>query len=227
MSLMLVDFDSLDSVRTFAADFKHQHDRLHVLINNAGVYRSEREESKDGYERTFQINHLAPFLLTNLLLDRLRESAPARIVNVSSGAERQGVMDFDDLHGAMKYSGVKAYCQSKLANVLFAYELARRMEGSDVAANSLEPGVVRTNFARDASGFFALMVKVSRPFMLSPKKGAEAVVHLASSPEVEDVSGQHFAKKEVRKSLTDSYDRDSAVRLWQVSEELTGLNQEA
>ena len=157
--------------------------RLDVLVNNVGGYWATRHETVDGLERTFAVNHLAPFLLTNLLLDRLRASAPARVVTVSSGAQAMGRIDLDDLQGARGYNGQRAYNQSKLANVLFTYELARRLEGSGVTANALHPGVVRTAFGQEDSGrWMRLMLPVVRPFMKTPERGADTSVLLASSP---------------------------------------------
>jgi retinol dehydrogenase 14 len=223
VDLMLADVSSQEQLRRLADEFKEAYPRLDVLINNAGVFRSKRITTADGLEMTFAINHLAYFLLTNLLLDVLKASAPSRIVNVSSGDHGNGTIDFDDLQGEKGYKGAKAYSQSKLANVLFTYELARRLEGTGVTANCLHPGVVRTNFGSGVSGVFGFMVRALRPLMKSPEKGAETSIYLASSPEVESLSGRYFVKKAEARSSDVSYDERLARRLWEVSAELTNL----
>jgi retinol dehydrogenase 14 len=223
VDLMLADISSQEEIRRLADEFKEAYPRLDVLINNAGVFRSKRITTADGIETTFAVNHLAYFLLTNLLLDVLKASAPSRIVNVSSGAQSNGIIDFDDLQGEKGYKGTKAYSQSKLANVLFTYELARRLEGTGVTANCLHPGAVRTNFGSGSSGVFGLMVRALRPLMISPEKGAETSIYLASSPEVEGLSGRYFVKKAEARSSDKSYDAGLARRLWDVSTELTNL----
>ena len=220
-----VDLASLESVRSFAKAFSEKFPHLHVLVNNAGIYQSRRIVTEDGFESTFAINHLAHFLLTNLLLESLKGSAPSRIVNVTSEAHRTGHVNFDDLQGERRYWGMKSYPQSKLANVLFTYELARRLKGTEVTANCVHPGTVRTNFGRNSGGFMALAVRIFAPFMLSPEDGAKTVVWLASSPEVEHVTGMYFEKQSERKSTKESYDLNVARRLWEVSSELTGLAQ--
>ena len=198
--------------------------RIDVLVNNVGGYWSTRHVTADGLEHTFALNHLAPFLLTNLLLERLQESAPARVVTVSSNAHTQGRIDFDDLQGENSYSGSRAYNQSKLANLLFTYELARRLQGSPVTANALHPGVVRTSFgAEDPGTVQRVFVPLARPFMLSTEKGAATSVLLASDPELEGVNGAFFSKGKPRKSSKDSYDRPTAAQLWKVSADLTGV----
>ena len=222
VELMLADLASLDSVRQLAADFRARHPQLHVLVNNAGSYNVQRSETKDGFETTFGVNHLAYVLLTNLLLDVLKASAPARIINVSSASHRGATINFDDLHGNDGYRGMAAYGQSKLANVLFTYEVARRLEGTGVTANSLHPGVVMTNFGHNNTGIlgslFGVFHAVARPFLLSPEQGAETSIYLASSPEVEGVTGKYFVKKQPVQSNEVSYDTEVAQRLWQVSE---------
>jgi NAD(P)-dependent dehydrogenase (short-subunit alcohol dehydrogenase family) len=219
--LALVDLASLESVRSFAKEFRQRFPHLHVLVNNAGIYASKRVLTVDGFESTFAINHLSHFLLTNLLLDLLKANAPSRIVNVASEAQRGGHINFGDLQGMHNYWGMKSYPQSKLANVLFTYELARRLEGTGVTANCVHPGTVRTNFGRQNGGIMAVMVRIFSPFMLSPKEGAKTVIWLASSPEVEHISGKYFVKQSERKSSKESYDLNIASRLWEVSSELT------
>jgi retinol dehydrogenase-14 len=223
VDLMLADVSSQEEIRRLADEFKEAFPRLDVLINNAGVFRSKRITSADGIEMTFAINHLAYFLLTNLLLDVLKASAPSRIVNVSSGEQRNATIDFDNLQGEKGYKGPKAYSQSKLATVLFTYELARRLEGTGVTANCLHPGVVGTNFGSGVSGVSGFMVRALTPLMKSPEKGAETSIYLASSPEVEGVSGRYFVKKAEARSSDVSYDERLARRLWEVSAELTNL----
>jgi retinol dehydrogenase-14 len=223
VDLMLADVSSQEEIRRLAEEFKEAYPRLDVLINNAGVFRSKRITSADGIEMTFAVNHLAYFLLTNLLLDALKASAPSRIVNVSSGDHSNATIDFDDLQGEKGYKGAKAYSQSKLANVLFTYELARRLEGTGITANCLHPGVVGTNLGSGVSGVFGFMVRALRPLMKSPEQGAETSIYLASSPEVEGLSGRYFVKKAEARSSDKSYDKRLARRLWEVSAELTNL----
>jgi NAD(P)-dependent dehydrogenase (short-subunit alcohol dehydrogenase family) len=175
-------------------------------------------------ERTFALNHLAPFLLTHLLLDRLTLSAPARVVTVASNAQAQGRIDFDDLQGLMSYSGSRAYSQSKLANVMFNYELARRLQGSAVTANALHPGVVSTSFgAEDPATVQRVFIPLLRRFMKTPAQGAATSINLASAPDLEKVSGRYFADSKPRRSAQRSYDEAAAARLWQVSADLVGL----
>lgn len=207
---------SLEQVRMVADEVKQRFDRLDVLINNAGVMTSSRQESEDGYELTFAVNHLAHFLLTNLLLDLLRASAPARIITVSSMVHASGEIRFDDLQMRRGYSGYRAYAQSKLANVLFTYELARRLDGSGVTANALHPGVIATK-----------LLHVSFSGGGPIEQGAEMPVFLATSPEVASTSGQYFSSRRPERSSSLSYDEQLQKRLWDVSEELTGLKSES
>jgi retinol dehydrogenase 14 len=224
VDLMLADLSSQQEVRMLADEFKETYPRLDVLVNNAGLFRSERITTADGLETTFAVNHLAYFLLTNLLLDTLKASAPSRIVNVSSGDHASGTIDFDDLQKEKGYKGAKAYSQSKLANVLFTHELARRLEGTGVSANCLHPGVVGTNLGSGVSGVFGFTVRAAMgPLMKSPEKGAETSVYLASSPEVEGLSGGYFVKKAEARSSDLSHDERLARRLWEVSADLTNL----
>ncbi len=224
VDLMLADLSSMQSVRQLAQEFLAKYQKLHVLVNNAGIFLPKRVVTADGLEATFTTNHLGHFLLTNLLLDLLKASAPSRIINITSDAHKGAEIDFDDLMGEKKFSGFKAYGQSKLANVLFTYELARRLEGTGVTVNCLHPGVVRTGFGKDAGGLFAFGLRVIGPFMMSPEKAAGAAVYLASSPELESVTGKHFVKGKEEESSKESYDQAAAERLWQVSAELTKLH---
>jgi NAD(P)-dependent dehydrogenase (short-subunit alcohol dehydrogenase family) len=197
---------------------------LDVLVNNAGGMSLTRRESVDGLEMTLALNHLSYFSLTNLLLPLIRQSAPARIVNVASDAHQGGMIDFDDLQYQKRYSGWRAYQQSKLANILFTYELARRLEGSRVTANTLHPGFVRTNFFQDWGGWIGFITKLGASIIaLTPEQGARTSIYLASSREVEGVTGQYFVKEKPVRSSTRSHDRAVAQRLWQVSEEMTGI----
>ena len=221
---MVADLSSQDSVREFAHDFKARYKNLHVLINNAGIFLPKRVSTVDGLEATLATNHLGHFLLTNLLLDVLKASAPSRIINITSSAHRGTEMNFEDLQGEKKYSGYHAYSQSKLANVLFTYELARQLEGTRVAVNCLHPGVVRTGFGKDQTGLMSVLVRIGSPFMMSPEKSAKAVIYLATSPELEGVSGKHFSRGKEERSSTESYDAASAERLWKISAELTKLD---
>jgi NAD(P)-dependent dehydrogenase (short-subunit alcohol dehydrogenase family) len=228
VQLVVFDLADLSSVRQGADEILEQAPRMDVLVNNAGLVLTERAETVDGLEATFAINHLGPFLLTNLLLDRLRASSPARIVNVASTAHRtarKGI-PFDDLQSERRYAGMRVYGQSKLANMLFTVELARRLRGDGVTANSLHPGTVRTGYGADgdARGLLAFGIRISAPFFLSPAKGARTSVYLASSPEVAEVSGEYFVKCAPRRPKPWARDPDAARRLWQVSEELVGLS---
>ena len=224
VDVFVADMSSQAEVRRLAGEVLSAYPRLDVLLNNVGGFWSHRHATADGLEHTFALNHLAPFLLTNLLLERLIASAPARIVTVSSGAQAMGRIDFDDLMGERTYSGQRAYNQSKLANVMFTYELARRLEGTGVSATALHPGITNTAFsADDPARAFAPIVALMRPFMRSPERGADTAVYLASSPEVDGVTGRYFADRKVKKSHESSYDTATTARLWRVSAELVGL----
>jgi len=226
VDVFAADMSSQAEVRRLAEDILAAYPRLDVLVNNAGGFWSHRHVTADGLEHTFALNHLAPFLLTSLLLERLMKSAPARIVTVSSGAQSMGKIDFDDLMGERKYSGQTAYNQSKLANVMFTYELARRLAGTGVTANALHPGMTNTSFsAEDPSRAFAPLVMVMRPFMKKPERGADTPVYLASSPAAEGLTGQYFANRAAKKSNESSYDSAATGRLWAVSADLVGINQ--
>jgi NAD(P)-dependent dehydrogenase (short-subunit alcohol dehydrogenase family) len=219
--LLTADLASQSSIRTLAQDVHRRTDRLHVLINNAGVICLTRRLSVDGIETTLAVNHLAPFLLTQLLEDLLLAGIPSRVVTVASGAHRVGKIDFDDLQGERRYSGFLAYAQSKLANVLFTYELSRRLSGRQLTANCLHPGAVDTHLWRESRGLLHLAIRAARPFFLTAEQGAAGLIDLASSPALEGVSGKYFAKgREVRSSRA-SYDTDGARRLWEVSASLT------
>jgi NAD(P)-dependent dehydrogenase (short-subunit alcohol dehydrogenase family) len=224
VSFLVADLSSQQEVRRLAEEVQRRYDRLDVLINNAGLIFMKRQESVDGIEMTFALNHLGPFLLTNLLLDLLRASGAARIITVSSTAHQMARMNFADLEGKQRYRGFRAYSQSKLANILFTNELAKRLRGSPLTANCLHPGVVATNFLANNGGLYRSIVRpLTNLISISPEKGAETSIYLASSPEVEGVSGQYFVKKRPARSAPWSYNEADWQRLWQVSEEMTHL----
>ncbi len=217
------DFSSQRAVRTVASRISDAMPRLNVLVNNAGLMLRERVLTEDGIETTFAVNHLAYFLLAGLLAPALLAGSPSRVVNVSSRAHLSGTLRFDDLMGIHGYDGWQAYAQSKLANVAFTYELARRLAGTGVTANCLHPGVVGTNIGHAGPSWIRFGIKLVRPFLLSPARGAATSIHLASSPEVEGVTGKYFVGRREERTSDESYDRALAARLWKVSEELTGL----
>jgi NAD(P)-dependent dehydrogenase (short-subunit alcohol dehydrogenase family) len=219
---LLADLSSQEQVRQLASQFLQRHPRLDVLINNAGGLWFEHRLTPDGQERTFAVNHLAYFLLTRLLLETLKASAPSRIVNVASGAHRGVTIPFDDLTGQHRYNGWRRYKQTKLANILFTCELARRLDGTGVTANALHPGWVATGFGKDNGWMGRLLRAAAGLFALSPEAGARTVVYLASSPEVAGVSGRYFVREKAVSSSAASYDEEVARRLWEVSEQLTG-----
>jgi len=217
------DLSCQAEVRRLATEVLAAYPRLDVLVNNVGGFWAHRHVTADGLERTFALNHLAPFLLTNLLLERLESTAPARVVTVASNAQAMGRIAFDDLQGAQDYVGSRAYNQSKLANVMFTYELARCLAGTGVTANALHPGVVRTGFgAEDPS----LLTRAAMPFLRflkTPAQGALTSIYLASSADVEGISGRYFANRTPKSSNKLSYDATAASRLWDVSADLVGL----
>ncbi len=218
---LLADYSDLQQVRDMAGAFNEQYSRLDVLVNNAGAFFNRRRPTPYGVEMTFVVNHLAPFLLTNLLLETLKSSAPARILNLSSDAHKQGTMDFDDLGFERGYFGIKAYGRSKLATNLFTYELARRLAGTGITVNAVHPGHVATDIWKNDFSFIGPALKwATGLFSLSPEQGADNSIYLASSPEVEGVTGKYFVKREAVPSAPLSYDEDVARQLWDVSENL-------
>ena len=226
VALLVADLSSQASVRQLVDDFKGRYQHLHVLVNNAGTFHSKRSVTVDGVESHFAVNYLAPFLLTNLLLDALQASAPARVVNVAGDCHRKATINFDDLMSEKDYDGMRANNQAKLALVLFTYELARRLDGTGVTAHCLHPGAVATGAPLkdpDFSPFGRFMYKLVKLFFLSPKKGAETSIYLASSPEVEAITGKYFIKKRAVASSPESYDEPLARRLWEVSGELVSV----
>jgi NAD(P)-dependent dehydrogenase (short-subunit alcohol dehydrogenase family) len=223
ISLALADFASQAELRRLAAELLAAHPAIHVLVNNAGVIHTSKTQTADGYEAVFGVNHLAPFLLTNLLLPRLRASAPSRIVTVASDAHRFAKLDFDNLQGEKGWSFPRQYGLSKLANILFSYELARRLEGSRVIASCMHPGAVGTSFGTNNGWFARLVMAMGRPFLLTPAQGADTAVWLASSPEAEGAAGRYYVKRRDTRSNDVSYDREAQRRLWELSEKWTGL----
>jgi retinol dehydrogenase 14 len=224
VSHLLCDFSSQADIRRLAEDVKARLDRLDVLVNNAGAVNKKRGVTVDGIETTFAVNHLGYFLLTNLLLDLLARSAPARIVTVASAAHRQGTLDFSDLGYERGYAIMRAYSRSKLANVLFAAELARRLDGAGVTSNSLHPGTVATNIWSGAPAWAKPLIQLFfRPFFLSVKEGAATIVQLAASPELEGVTGKYFEKGKTVTPAPLARDEALAKQLWKVSAEMVEL----
>jgi retinol dehydrogenase 14 len=225
VDVFVADLSAQAEVRRLASEVRQALPRLDVLVNNVGGFWNTRHLTVDGLERTFALNHLAPFLLTHLLVDRLVESAPSRVVTVSSDAQRLGRIDFADLQGERSWSGQRAYNQSKLANVLFTYELARRLRGSGVTANVLHPGIVRTGFGSEDPGRIQRVIMPFAPLMMkTPERGALTSIHLASSPELGGGTGQFFVNSRPRRSSKRSYDEADARRLWEVSARLVGVD---
>ncbi len=222
---LIADLSSMAQVRQLAQSYRQKHAHLHVLINNAGAIFANRLVTADGYERTFALNHLSYFLLTNLLLDMIKSDAPARIVNVSSRAHERSQLNFDDLQNERMYpyGGYRAYGQSKLANVLFTYELARRLAGTGVTVNALHPGTVATGFGVNNRGAMRLGMQIFHQFALTPMQGADTVVYLASSPEVEGITGKYWTLRKQVQSSPESYDEEAQKRLWTLSTQLVGL----
>ena len=220
----IADLSSQQAIRQLSDDFKARHQRLDVLVNNAGALMLSRQESVDGIEMTFALNHLSYFLLTNLLLDVLESSSPSRIVNVSSDSHQGSHLDFEDLQIQNMYRGYKAYGRSKLSNLLFTYELSRRLEGTGVTVNALHPGLVATGFMATNNGLRGWVYNFFvRRVGRSVEKGAQTITYLATSSDVEGVSGGYFIDAGIVDSSPASYDKDASLQLWQVSEELTGL----
>ncbi len=216
IELFPCDLSVLKSVHDFTLAFKQKYNRLHILINNAGIWAKHFGTTSDGIERTFAINHLAPFLLTNLLLDVMKQSAPARIINLSSIAHKMGTIDFDDLEGRKKFSLMKSYGQSKLANILFTKKLAKDLKEFNITANCVHPGGVRTELFQEMSWLLRMMTQL---VLISPEKGAETSIYLATSDEVQNITGEYFAKKKIRKPIDEACNMDIAEQLWKVSED--------
>lgn len=218
---LAADLSSQREIRDLARRYCEKYNRLDVLVNNAGGFYMKRYLTEDQIELTWALNHLSYFLLTNLLLDLLKTSAPSRVINVSSNAHLGGSIKFNNLEGKQGYSGWPAYAQSKLANILFTFELARRLEGSGVTANVLHPGFVATGFGKNNPGLINVLMRLAHLFAISPEEGAKTGVYLATSPEVEGVTGQYFIKQKSVQAAKTAYDRYTARRLWKVSEKMT------
>jgi NAD(P)-dependent dehydrogenase (short-subunit alcohol dehydrogenase family) len=219
--IMKCDLSCFDSIREFAAGFRERFDCLHILINNAGIWELGKRESADGIELNFAVNHLGPFLLTCLLLDELRRGAPSRIINVSSRYHRWWKFDFNDPESRKFYFSIKSYGRSKLANILFTRHLAELVREDGITVNSLHPGLVATDIFR---GLPLLFRRVACLFLLSPRRGARTITYLATSPGVNEVTGEYFYLEKKRKPSRAARDRESAEKLWQISREYTGLD---
>jgi NAD(P)-dependent dehydrogenase (short-subunit alcohol dehydrogenase family) len=223
---LVADLASLQDTRRLAQEFTARHKQLHLLVNNAGLSLRHRLESRDGFELMFAVNHLAHFLLTNLLLDTIVASAPARIISVSSGLHKYSKLDFADLQMTHKFSAMRGYGVSKLANIMFTYELARRLAGRGVTVNTMNPGMTATNIGMEEGGIFSASKKLMDRIMgHSAEQGADTVVFLAASPEVAGVSGKYFEKRKAVASSATTYDDDACRKLWEISAELVGLKQ--
>jgi retinol dehydrogenase 12 len=218
----IADLASMEQVRGLAGRLASL-ERIDVLINNAGLVLRQRRVTTDGFEHVFAVNHLAPFLLTNLLLPNLTASAPARVITVTSHAHTAARLDLGDLNLERGWDSWRSYANSKLANILFTRELARRLEGTGVTANCAHPGVVRTRFGHDASPLLKAGITIARPFMLSPQRGADTIVYLASSPEVAGHTGGYYVKRKRREPSAAAHDDTAARELWEISEDLSGL----
>ncbi len=218
--MLIADLAVQSAIRRAAEEFLSKHSRLDVLINNAGIGARERKLTPDGIEETFAVNHLAYFLLTNLLLPALEAAAPSRIINVSSEAHRNVTLDFDDLQGEKRFAGFRSYSITKLCNILFTYELVRRLGGTRVTANVLHPGYLSTAIFRQTPAFFRLLVRLTAG---KPEKGAAAIAHLATDANLENVSGKYFRVGKEAQSSPASYDAEIAKRLWDLSAKLTGV----
>ncbi len=220
VDLLVADLSLLAEVRRAASEFQQKYAQLHILIHNAGGANHERIVTSEGFEMTFATNYLAPFLLTELLLDMLKASAPARVINVSSTAHTSGKINFADLQGEKSYGMWRAYGQAKLALILFTYELASQLQGTGVTVNALHPGVIASNFGANLGSVLRFGWKIASPFMLTPEQGAQTTLFLATSPEVEGVTGKYFSASKEKKSSPRSYDAETRARLWQVTSEL-------
>ena len=227
VELMLCDLSSQNSIFDFTSKFKNKYDRLNVLINNAGILLNKKTISVDGIENTFAINHLGPFILTNSLLNLLKSSSPSRIINVSSSAHYRANFDIDNLQGEKKYSSFDAYCKSKLYNVLFTYELSRKLAGSNVTVNCLHPGFIPTKLFTNSSFFYQVIVKILSPILIDAKSGSETSTYLATSKDVENITGKYFVKCKPKKSSKISYDKSTSKNLWNLSEKLVNYNKSA
>ena len=224
VDLMICDLSSMSAIRDFAASFRNKYNRLDVLINNAGAVISRREATEEGFERTLAVNYLAPFLLTHELLPQLKESTPSRVINLSSGLAQRVNLNLDDLQSESSYKSRKVYGSAKLMLQMYTYEIARQLEDTGVSVNVVLPGFVATNLGRSSGSFSSkIMFGMMKPFQLSPKEGAETSVYVASSSEIEGISGKCFSKKEEKETSELSYDLDLQKQLWTTTTGLLGL----
>jgi retinol dehydrogenase-12/retinol dehydrogenase-13 len=227
LECMTLDLLSNDSIKSFVREFNSKYDRLDVLINNAGAGFHNRELTVDGFEKTFAVNFIGPFLLTHELLPLLKNSAPSRIINLTSGLHSGGKIDLNDLQYEHGYKGMQAYRNAKLMTVLYTYELSRRLEGTGVTTNVVHPGFAASNLMINMGGFrYRVMDKMVRRFQITVKEGAETSVHVASSPDLVNVTGKYFVKKEIAESSETSYDRELQQKLWMTAEELLGIRED-
>lgn len=225
VEIIIADLSLQYDIRRAAERFNSKFDQLDVLVNNAGTITSKRVETPDGIEKTFAVNHLGPFLLTNLLLDPLQTAPAARVVNVSSESHRMGAnaFDLDNLQLTEGFTPMKAYGISKLCNIMFTHELAKRTENTSITTNALHPGIVSSGIVSEASWTMKILFMIGRPFMRSKAKGAETSIYLATSPEVEDISGKYFKNKKITTPVAPAYDDEITEELWEISEKLSGL----
>lgn len=220
---IVADLSIMAEVRKAADEFLTRHQNLDVLINNAGAYFTDRHETPDGFERTFALNHLSHFLLTDLLLDQLKSDGPARIINVASDAHKGSKIQFDDLNRKEKYSGFQVYGESKLANIMFTYALDRRVNAENLTVNAMHPGFVATGFGKNNSLPVRILLSFLQLFARKPEKGAETIIYLASAGELSGKSGKYYVDKKPKKSSSASYNKEAQEKLWQISQDMTGL----
>jgi NAD(P)-dependent dehydrogenase (short-subunit alcohol dehydrogenase family) len=223
VDLMICDLSSTKSIRQFVEDFSSKYDRLDVLINNAGAACHERQITEDGFERSLAVNYLGPFLLTRELLPLLERSAPSRVINLSSGMHTRAKIDFDDIQSERSYNGMSVYGSTKLMILMYTYELARRLDGTGVTANVVHPGFAATNLGASMGLAYRIGLKLMRPFQINAERGSETPVYVATSPELEGVTGRYFAKSLEKPSSEESYDESAQKRIWDVAESLLGL----
>jgi len=218
------DLQLVGEARRVAAEFRDKYARLDVLVNNAGAVFSARQVTAEGLERTFALNHMAYFTLTAALLDLLRASAPARVISVASEASRGGRIDFGDLQMERRYLGVRQYCNTKLMNLLFAFELSRRLQGSGVTSNAVHPGTVASSFAMQGAGLFGILARIARPFLIGEEKGARTQIWAASEPTLAAVTGKYFVRRREKSPVRAALDPAAARRLWEESEKLVTIS---
>lgn len=224
IALFIADLSSQAEVRRIATELKEKYPIIDILVNNAGAINDKRTETAEGYETTFATNHLAPFLLTNLLLDNLKASSGARIVNLASEAARMGKINFADINFKNSYTPMKAYCQSKLANILFTLELSKQLRETNITVNCMHPGVVNTGFGKELKGFAKFFFSTLSSLLRKPEKGAETAIWLSSSPEVEGITGKYFQDKKVLKMQPHYIDMEITKKLWELSATMTGID---